>query len=210
MKRLRAWVPLLILCPSARLPAQPTVKITSPKDGAVVSSGRPLVVTVDAAPAAFQGVVILGDGPIGSDVLKSPPYRFEIPIPPQTASRRYTFVAVGILQPGGSADSDPVTVDIERPDDPARLMSALSTIGFDYVGHYVPLIVTGVFSDGSHVDLTRSTRTTYVSDTPAVATVDANGVVTGVRPGSARITIRSGGRTLVVPVTVANRRLPAK
>ncbi|NLG24190.1 MAG: hypothetical protein GX558_02465 [Clostridiales bacterium] len=50
---------------------------------------------------------------------------------------------------------------------------------------------------------------TYASNDPAVATINANGVVTGISPGEAYVTVRSpGGLTASVHVTVT-RRAPA-
>jgi hypothetical protein len=205
-------VPIVMVCTlTTALRAQPTLKITSPADGTVVSSGQTLVVKVGAAPAAFQRVLVVGDDPIGeSQILTSPPYEFQLQIPSDIDSGTYSLTAVGIIRIGSPVYSDPITVDIERPDSPQRLRSALSTLGFDYVGDNITLVVTGFFADGSRVDLTHSTLTKYTSDTPTVATVDDQGLVTGTAPGSAKITIRNGDAIVLVPVTVPNKRSPAK
>src|ERR1700730_5520015 len=80
--------------------AQQAPRITSPANGATVSSGSTLKVTVDAAPFAFKSVFIAGQ-PVGfSHVLAAPPFQFQIPIPPETAAGTYTIEAVGIVEPG--------------------------------------------------------------------------------------------------------------
>jgi hypothetical protein len=64
------------------------------------------------------------------------------------------------------------------------------------------LSVTGVFSDGKDADLTKASRTVYTSDKPSVVTVQAEGIVTAVAPGSAKVDITYGKVKIQVPVTV--------
>ncbi|MGY3929870.1 beta strand repeat-containing protein [Aeromonas encheleia] len=69
------------------------------------------------------------------------------------------------------------------------------------------LAANGNYSDGSSVDVTASV--TWVSSDPAVATVDASGLVTGVAPGTATITGTLGGQSATLLVTVSNAVLIA-
>jgi uncharacterized protein YjdB len=73
------------------------------------------------------------------------------------------------------------------------------------LGHIGVISVIGTFPDGSTADLTQSTLTTYRSDATGVATVDEYGRVSAVGPGSTKITITNNDRTVVVPVTVADK-----
>ncbi len=200
---MRNGAPLIILCISVALQAQPSLRITSPTDGTVFNPGQTIPVMVNAAPATFQTVIVAGDLPLGfSQILTAPPYQFQMPIPSNINAGPYTLTAIGITQQGGNAVySDPVTVPIERPDSPQSLNTDLS-LTFEYIGDSVALAVTGSFADGSTVSLTRSTLTTYISDNPLVATVDANGVVTAVGPGSCNLRISNAGASTTVPVSV--------
>ena len=193
------------------LVAAPTVTITSPADGAVFHPGQTLDITVTATPLAFRTVVVtVGDlHPSGrTEVLTAAPYRFRIRIPSRAVPGPYMLLAVGVTPDGTAVDSDPITVAVERPESPLKLESDLHTLIFDYASGSAALVVYGTFPDGAKVDLTRSTLTKHASDRPEVATVDANGVVTAVSPGSARITVTNGNAVLVIPVTVADKRLP--
>ena len=201
-----ALLPAWIL--TASLSAQ-TVQIVSPAEGTVFHPGQTRVVTVDATPLAFKTVIVAGDLPLGfSQILTAPPYRFRMQIPLDTVPGPYTLMATGVTHADTAIDSEPITVAIEWPDSPRQLKPDLSTLSFDYIGDYVALVVDGVFADGSKVDLTRSTLTTWASSNPAVATVDAQGVVTAVGHGSAKITITNQNATTVIPVTVAKERRP--
>jgi uncharacterized protein YjdB len=62
------------------------------------------------------------------------------------------------------------------------------------------LTVTGTYEDGSSADLTADSRTRYSSSDPAVATVSAQGLVTGVAIGDAVVTVSH--LTLVTTVMV--------
>ncbi|MGO9094469.1 MAG: Ig-like domain-containing protein [Bryobacteraceae bacterium] len=180
-----------------------SLRITSPAPGAVVPSGKTLVVEVEASGGAFRTVAVLGSVPVNRVfVLTAPPYRFEIPIPPSAASRTYFLGAVGTTVSGERVESEEIKIDIERPDPPVRIISEASTLDLSYVGESYYLLVDGIYADGSRVTLSYSLLTTYSSDTPAVATVDSMGQVTAVGPGSANITITNAGVSAEVPVTV--------
>ncbi|MDP4143301.1 MAG: Ig-like domain-containing protein, partial [Bacillota bacterium] len=71
------------------------------------------------------------------------------------------------------------------------------------------LVVTGVMSDGSTQDITNSsTGTTYTSSNLAVATVDANGLITVLPPATVGyktvITAKNNGKTASCTVTVGS------
>ena len=188
-----------------------SLRITSPPPGAVVSSGKTLVVEVEAAGGAFRTVVLLGSLPVhGIFALTAPPFRFEIPIPPNAASQTYFLVVVGTTVAGEGVTSEEIKIDIERPDPPVRIRNEGSTISFDYVGDQARLLVTGTYADGSRATLTYSSLTSYSSDNPSVATVDSVGLVIAGAPGSAAITIANAGKSVVVPVEVANGEPPGK
>jgi len=195
---------LLLLCASAAQ-AQ-TVQITSPADGAVVYSGQTFVVTVHASPGAFKSVAVIGEDPIEDPgLVYAPPYQFAMRVPPTTASRTYHLGALGTTTAGESAETH-IAIRVERPDPPVRIRNELSKLFDNDGGHTWHLQVSGKFADGSEVTLTYSSLTSYSSDNPAVATVDRDGVVQSVGPGSAMITIRNNGAVAVVPVYVAERR----
>jgi hypothetical protein len=168
----------------------------------VVNTGGALTVTVKAPSSAFQTVSIVGDGPFAlSTSLAAPPYQYSYPIPADFALGRYRFKAAGATASGQTIYSDPVEVDIERPDEARKLQPEwLSlTIG-DQVD--VPLLIWGIFPDGSKIDVTRSRRTTYTSDRPAIAMVSSQGGVSAAGMGKAKITVRYGDKTIVVPVVI--------
>jgi len=138
---MRNCAPLIILCISASLQAQPSLQITSPADGAVVYSGRPLSVTV-AATGAFQVVAVYGQDPLpDAGPLYAPPYQFTIPIPANIASGKYSLSAAGATASGQGAESE-ITVDVERPDPPVSIKNEMRTIGFSYIGDSDALQVT--------------------------------------------------------------------
>ncbi|MFT3698693.1 MAG: Ig-like domain-containing protein [Kofleriaceae bacterium] len=78
-------------------------------------------------------------------------------------------------------------------------------------GLSVPVIATGLYSDGSQADLTK--QVTWSSSAPAIATVSnlvsSIGVVTGVAAGDATLTASYNGQTATVPVHVTAAILQA-
>ena len=200
-------MPLTVFLTLTQSLSAQNLRITSPKDGSVVYSGRDLEVTVEADPSVFRSVTIMGLPGI-PPVLTSPPYRFSIPVPSGTPSGpNSSFVALGVPRSGGSPVYSSVRVDVERAETPERLKLGLENVSFRFVGEEALMNVTGVFADGSLTGLEYSTYTTYSSDAPSVATVDARGDVTAVAPGNANITITytaPSGKVLSakVPATV--------
>jgi hypothetical protein len=200
-----AFIRVVVLCIFAgALLAQPSLQITSPAGGTVVNPGQTITVTVTAsAGGAFTGVGVVGEDPIGiSQLLTAPPYQFAVSIPATTTPGQYALTAVGPVQGGDPVFSDPVSIDVERPDNPVSLRLEPSQL-ISAVGDRDPILVYGVFSDGSKYILSNSSRTTYSSSNSAVATVDSDGWVTAIAPGSAGITIANGPNASVyLPVTV--------
>jgi hypothetical protein len=192
------------------LRAQPSLRITSPADQAIVHPGESLTVTVETSPptGAFQLVYLVGFEPIGfsKEKLNAPPYRFTVQIPTHISPREYLVTAVGSPSPGHLVNSRPITIVVERSDPPARLRvePAILDLLLSQQGY---LRVLGEFAEGTTTDLTQSSRIAYASSTPAVATVKA-GIVTPVAPGSGKIIISYGTVRAEVQLTVRgnNRR----
>jgi hypothetical protein len=109
-----------------------------------------------------------------------------------------SLVALTLLGGTGCKGSDSSRKKKQKP--PASIEVSPATVLLREVGATADLAVTG-YVDGSPVDLTPSTEgTTYASSDPAVATVDAEGVVTRVGPGQATLSIRNGAFTVLIPL----------
>ncbi len=88
----------------------------------------------------------------------------------------------------------PVSLDLST-------MEGVTTLS--NVGDTVHIAVFGTLADGTQVALNYpDSGTTYISSNPAIATVDANGVVTAVSRGSATITARVEGTAGTIQVGV--------
>src|SRR5260370_3659843 len=102
----------------------------------------------------------------------------------------YHLTAKGANSVRPLVESDPVAIDIERPDDPIKLKTELDLLDFEAVGDQLPITALGTFSDGNTLDITYSSRTTYISNNPNVATVSGEGIATAVGLGETQILIR--------------------
>jgi uncharacterized protein YjdB len=193
---------LVVLC-AAAMAQQPSLKISSPTGGAVVSSGQTLTVTVAASGANFQDVWLGGNLPPGVFFQQVPgtSYQFAAVIPATTSSGTYWLTASGHV-PGVSVPDATSNIDVERPDAPVAVAGDPTRLGLEYVGDSRHLLLYGTFADGSKVGLQYSSLTLYTSDNPAVTTVDSTGLVTATGPGFANITITNNGASTTVPVSV--------
>lgn len=192
----------LLWLATATLHADSQLQIVSPANGTVVNAGTALTVAVQGPPSAFQSVSIVGEGPFAlSTGLSAPPYQYSYPIPADFALGRYRLKAAGAMASGVTVYSDPIEVDIERPDDARKLQSEWQSLTFGGQADS-PLLIWGFFRDGSKIDVTRSKRTTYTSDRPAIAVVSSEGGVSAVAIGKAKITVKYGDKAVVVPVEI--------
>jgi len=196
------------LCLSAGQGSPPLLAITSPTSGTVVSPGQTITVSVESpANTPFAIVGLLG-GDLGFlGAVRSVPAQFSVTIPADiAAARTYLLTANGRTVTGQNASATTL-IDVERPDLPASISAQLSQIIFDVQGEDFPIILVATFPDGKVLDVTRSSKVTYSSSNPNVATVDAGGVVTSTGEGSGSITATYGPNQnvqLTIPV-----RLPA-
>ena len=122
-----------LLLPSFALAQSPDVlQVTSPADGAVVSPGDTLTVTVTSPANASFDIGLVGGGAIGivDALATSAPAQFSVPIPADMASRTYILTTSGTTTSGQDASAQ-VTIDVEKPDLPWSLAAQLTQIIFD-------------------------------------------------------------------------------
>jgi hypothetical protein len=179
-----------------------------------VHRGEPLKVIVETpAQLNFEWVSLITTLPFNGDIVsKAAPYELSLPIPRTTRPGGYTITATGMLRPGETSGREkewgraipslPITLIVERADEPVRLEVYPPTIRLS-PGHKGFLSVTGIFADGEKVDLKEASTTTYTSDTPRVVTVDPKSVVNALAPGTAKITVSNGKANVEVPVVIS-------
>jgi len=178
--------------------------ISSPSDGANVRPGQTLSVTVTSpANARFEGVAVVGEGPIGisTTLATGVPGQFTLDVPADIACRRYIVTADGTTAAGQDVSTS-VTIDVERSDMPTSIRAAHPSIGFEAPGASVPIRILGSFTDGKVLDVTRSTNVVYESSDPTVATVSSSGEVTALAAGDAVITVTYGPQAQNIIVTI--------
>jgi hypothetical protein len=187
----------------ARGQAQPGLQITSPGDGTVVYPGQSVTVVVSPAPGTtFTAVAVLAQDPLPFQYATAPPYQFSVAIPEHIAAGRYRVIAEGVVAPEQSQKSPAIYLDVEPPAtlSVSRIQVAPDAVLFRRMGERIPLRVTGTFSDGSTMDVSQSTGTTYTAVDTTVATVTGTGSVTAVGVGATGVKIQYGGQTITVPV----------
>jgi hypothetical protein len=171
--------------------------IVSPTQGQVYAPGANVPITVRpgsgvalASISVFSSIGLPSATPVG-------PLSLTAPVDPMGPVAIAVFVAAS---GGGGAEAD-VTIDIESPVrlDSMIVTPASVTMAAPGTSHFyaslsdISLGVLGTYADGSLHTITSSTRTTYSSSDPRVATVDATGNVTAVAPGKSVITVINTG-----------------
>ncbi|MFF0827407.1 Ig-like domain-containing protein [Brevibacillus sp. NPDC003359] len=85
-----------------------------------------------------------------------------------------------------------------------QLVASPSTVLLS-ISHSKPLRITATYANNSTQDVT--TQSTYESSDPAVASVDAAGLIKAVSIGKANITVRYYNKTITVPVEVREKEV---
>ncbi len=190
---------------SARAQQTP-VHFVSPAAGTVVQPGQTVTIAVAVDPSV-QKLALLGQHPLPLSQVVAPglgvaqPFEFQVRIPTDIRPGPYHVTAIGTLA-GGETVKESLALDVEKAEEPTRIWTKPATILFAGAGERIPLRVLGAFGDGSQETLTKSSKTTYTSADPRVATVSADGLVTAVGPGKTSIQVRTMTRDCAVPVTV--------
>jgi len=188
--------------------AQPALQITEPPAGTVINPGQTVVVTVSASGGPFSSVGIVVPGYVyGSDILDSPPYQFSFTMPVSGITPGLDTIAALGNTPSGLV-STYILIDVERPDSPQSVATSTSQIELP-IGGTLPIGVYGTYGDGSIVDLSKSTQTTYTSQNAGIATVTATGLVTAIAPGITRIVV-DGSIAVAVTVDPPIRMIPTQ
>jgi hypothetical protein len=183
---------------------QPLLTITSPGgSGTLLQEGQTYTITVSSDPSV-QNIGIAAEFPVPFAPPTSNPHQFTLTLPTTIPPGVYHLTAVGSNSSGGVL-SDPVEVDIERPDDPVDLFAEPLSLNFNAVGDQLGIVVYGTFADGAKLIISNSSKTRYLSDNTQVAIVAATGLgagmVTAAAPGQGSIIVQSGP-SLAFPVSV--------
>jgi hypothetical protein len=190
------------------------VRILSPSTGAVARPGQTITVAV-AADASVEKLALIGQHPLGVGRVvaggapgiiargqgESRPIQFQVRIPVDIRPGVYRVTAMGRIS-GGDVESEAVTIDVEKSEEPVRIWAEPSLIQFAHVGDEIPVRVLGIFAGGSNEELTKSTKTVFISADPRVAAVSASGMVTAVGPGKTTIQARTPSSDYSIPVRV--------
>jgi len=197
---------------------QNLVRFISPASTLTVRPGQTVAITL-SADTAVQKLVLTGQQPLGMARLVSDgaagivahgqgeehPLQFLLTIPTAIQPGSYHVTAVGKTSTG-IVVSKALDLDVERPDDPARITIEPSIIEFTHIGDQIPVRVLGVFANTSHVDLTHSSKTMFASSDPRVASITSNGMVTALAEGRASIVVRTPSADYSIPVQVQEAR----
>jgi hypothetical protein len=185
---------------------QTPVHFVSPAAGTVVQPGQTVTIAV-AADSSVEKLALVGQHPLPISQVVAPglgvarPFEFQVRIPTDIRPGAYHVTAIATLA-GDESVSERLVLDVEKVEEPTRIWAKPSTILFSRAGERVPLRVLGAFDDDSQEILTKSSKTTYTSADPRVATVSADGLVTAVGTGKTSIQVRTLTRDCAIPVTV--------
>lgn len=178
---------IVLLVASFCYAQQSSIHITEPSDGTLVTGGQTITITV-SADSSVEVVGVLTDGSFPNMQVGSLPNQFLQVIPKTTRPRIYHLTAIGVSS-DEVLNSEPISILVEPQDFPIALDTDPVLLDFESVGDTLPIYVTGTFWDDSTLDVSHSSRTSYTSKNPQIATVDSKGAVTAVAPGTTFILI---------------------
>ncbi|HWY05243.1 MAG TPA: dockerin type I domain-containing protein [Candidatus Acidoferrales bacterium] len=199
-----AQVSVILMLTSGLSLGQQTITITSPTNGTRVTPGQTITIQVSTASgASFIAVQVVGEDIGFAPPLTAPPYSFTLTVPSNVVGPR-NLTALGITSPENGVFSPSVVIDSETDAIATALHLNISRIFFQRSGQQMPLNVTATFTDGTSLDITKSSLISYSSADSSIATVDPNGRVTAVGPGVTMLNVNYGTLSVQLKVSVPN------
>lgn len=198
-----AWIIALLLTiflPTFGHAQQPLIQITSPANNGVATEGMTITITVSAN-GSLQNVSVMTPSPLPDIQGTSTANQFTLTIPTKIAAGLYNLTAIG-TNASGDIESAPVAIDIEPQSSPVGITAGPPWMVLNLVGDQMPVRVIGTFSDGSTLDMTASSQTSYTSNNTQVATVNTSGIITAAGPGQTYIMVQSGTTSFVYAVVM--------
>ncbi len=176
--------------------------ITAPSPEATVTAGSTLPVTVTGA-AGFTPVRIFLRYGHGFTAVEAASFDDLVDVPIDAAGRIELVAAAEDAQ--GRIASASVPLRAEVPAALTGLTMSSQPLLLSATTPSAPATVTGAFNDGVERDVSAAAAgTTYWSDDPTIATVDADGNVTAVKAGSTIVHAANGAAATIVEVRVSS------
>ena len=192
---------------------QDLLRITSPGPGSIVHPGETVTISV-SADYSVEKLALIGQHPLGVGQVLSGgagiiargqgemrPLQFVLRIPKEIQPGIYHVTAIGRTS-GGDVESEALTLDVEKTQEPSRIWTEPALLQFTRTGDSIPVRVLGAFAEGPNEELTKSTKTTFTSADPRVATVTSSGMVTAIGHGKTAIQIHTPSSDFSIPVRV--------
>src|SRR5208282_5906210 len=136
---------------------QSLVRIVSPAAGTVVRPGQTVTITV-AADYSMEKLALMGQRPLGIGQVVSGgapgiiargqgemrPLQFVMTIPTEIQPGIYRVTAIGTTS-GGDVESDALSLDVEKSQEPVRIWAEPALVQFTRTGDRIPVRVLGAF-----------------------------------------------------------------
>jgi len=184
---------------------QPSIQITSPSDGTIVTPGQTIIVKVTTVPGSnfSNGVGLVTEQPIqGNQTTITRPYQFSVTIPNNISAGKYAITAIGFSRSSQGVFSAPISVDVENTGNPTQLQAETPQLMFESIGEQLPIQILGGFPNGSTLPLNESSKISFVSANTAIATVNSTGMVTAVGLGDTTVTATYGNANPPIQATI--------
>ena len=184
--------------------AEPAViKITSPAPGAIYAPGDMVTVTVEPVGAYIpESVGVLT--PMGVRMYNGAPYSDVFQLPLDSIGTQ-EIRAIATANGGSQIDAAPVVIfQVQVSASLTGIRAPNGTILGASLANNPSIYVVGQYDDGVDRNLSGADLgTTYVSNNTEIATVDQNGIVTGIRDGSTSVSVFNGSFAVNIDVLVS-------
>jgi len=193
-------------CPAAALstsePMPADLAITMlPAPGTVVTPGQVVTLTFDVAggPAPGEGLFVVDE--TLHHISGSPPYSLDYTVPKGRAG----IISIVVFAFGSQNYAAETSLKVLPAQAPTQLTATPASLRLAQQNASFPLAITGVYADGSQIDLTAAEAgTSYAtqSGNAKVVSVSAAGLVTARATGQDAVVASNSGKTATVAVTV--------
>jgi len=203
---------LLIFCSfplrpieAEEIPVRPeAVRIVSPAADSVFRPGDRLRIHAEVASGtAYFALRIVGDEMEMSPLKRSPPFDFELRIPPNLLGRKY-IKALILLKSGKTISSDPLPIDVKPLRPPDQLTANQTRFSFNYPGEQLPIAIDALYNPGRQRIRLLPAEISFHSSNERVVQINSSGMVVATGPGQAVIAASYESKAAMILAFVAD------
>jgi len=195
-------VAVIFLVSSLRANEAPGIVITSPQPNSIVSAGQTIFVTIQPLPGTQLKTASAWILPFSGvpPTVQSPPYQVSLAVPTDRVGL-LTLKAVAVDASNDSLQTS-INLRVQNSSSLTKIQSSPMKLSLLQPGEMEKIVTSAVYSDGRVIDISANSDVQYSISNSKVISVQNNGTVVALLPGTSTVTVQYDGFQQTIPVAV--------